>query len=377
MRLPSSRVRHISNAFVFSFFFFFPLSFFFLLFVLRFNDVCFPEGPHRVVVKWTSLVGLAFENPSIVGVEGVSVTLNGNGAVDVLFSAPFVAILNMDLVCSSPFTLRGDLSFWVESVDALVVQRDTNSNSVVSIVPLRIVELQRLWHLDSPSRAPVGDLDLGMNKGAPQGVTPGESTQFVYRLRIANAGPGDAADVLVVDELPLLFTYGTPLLRLSCPSGCGGASVGSCAINASFVLECVVPSLTGGASWLIDIPFTVPSGTPLGPVENTACVLAEDNQPDNNCNTATILVQEAVDVSLQTLTSTIILVAGAGPVELIFVGGNNGPSTAENVEVTFMIPAPLVLGSINATVPCTPFVGGFTCFYGEIIAFFLFPSSSY
>jgi hypothetical protein len=94
-----------------------------------------------------------------------------------------------------------------------------------------------------------------------------------------------------------------------------------------------------------------------------------DNDPANNQNSMTTTLDSAVDLSMQTLTPDISIVAGGQCGALSFIASNNGPSNAENGEVLFIVPEPLQVkpDSIDSSLPCIVFPGGLSCSIGEFV----------
>jgi len=118
--------------------------------------------------------------------------------------------------------------------------------------------------------------------------------QFSYTITVANAGPDQATNVVVTDELPagLTFVSATP-------------SQGSCA--GTTTVTCTLGTLNSGAGATITLTVQAP-GSPTT-LLNTATVIASQSDPDTTNNSSTVSV--AVALPIPTLSETMLmLVAG-------------------------------------------------------------------
>jgi large repetitive protein len=172
--------------------------------------------------------------------------------------------------------------------------------------------------------------DLGLVKTVDKATAKaGESV--VYTLTLTNYGPSDAASLAISDVLSGSLDFGTPT-----------ASVGSCAISV-VALSCSVPTLANGGSMTVQIPATIRSTTAPGPLGNSASVSSATTEvtgPGAHANTGATSTTVSAESSL-----SITKAAVGGP----FVAGglatwtvtvkNDGPSAAQNVQVTDTPPA--------------------------------------
>ncbi len=197
--------------------------------------------------------------------------------------------------------------------------------------------------------APSADLAIGkaLVSGLPVAGGPGQ-----YLVEVTNAGPSDAANVVVTDQVPAEFN----------PSGATlTGSAGSCGIDQG-LLTCTLASVPVGAAPVITIDGTFTQA--LGAtITNIARVSADTPDPitTNNTSTATGSVSESADLQL-TKTGPTTVVAGDDISWQIQIH-NAGPSDARDVTVNDSVPS--VVTGATATVrgvDCAPT----SCAIGDI-----------
>jgi uncharacterized repeat protein (TIGR01451 family) len=126
-----------------------------------------------------------------------------------------------------------------------------------------------------------GNADLGITKTASGGAFVGQT--LTYNIAVANAGPNNAAAVVVTDVLPagVTFVSATP-------------TQGSC--SGTTTITCNLGALANGGSANIVLKVT-PSNA--GPLSNTASVSAAPQPDPNNTNsssTSIVTVASASDI---------------------------------------------------------------------------------
>ncbi|MCC7362611.1 MAG: DUF11 domain-containing protein [Anaerolineales bacterium] len=194
--------------------------------------------------------------------------------------------------------------------------------------------------------------DLALVKSATPTALAGGTA--VYTLTVYNLGPSDALGVVVTDTLPAGVTFGS-------------ASLG-CAPSGGQVL-CTVGALTAGAQATYTITVTVNSDVEPGTsLENTAVVGSQtpDDNPSNNADDADTSIVGQADVALDK-SGPASAVAGE-VVTYTIVITNNGPSTAQMVDVKDTLPAGLdLLGATIARAGSGPAAcGGAVCQTGDL-----------
>ena len=194
----------------------------------------------------------------------------------------------------------------------------------------------------------VGEADISVVKTAsPNPVTPGEVVTFT--LVVSNAGPNDAQDVIVSDNVS--------------PSIIGPEfSVNGGVTFNPWPGAIDIGTLAAGTSRTILIRGTV-SETATGCINNTAIVASTTPDPNLFNNTSSICLEvEApvaeADISVIKIESPNPVTPG-GVLTYTLVVSNAGPNNAENVVLTDNIP-PSIIGpefSVDGGVTFNPWTG--------------------
>ena len=190
--------------------------------------------------------------------------------------------------------------------------------------------------------------------GSPNPVDAGQP--LTWTLTVHNAGPADAQAVVVTDVLPAGVTF----VSATSPNG-------TCTDTAGEV-RCDLGTLADGASVTITIDVTVSPDIVLpSPLSNTATVASDTSDPDtgNNSATSEIVVGTAADVSITKTGSPSPAIAG-GPLTWTLKVTNIGPSDAEAVMVTDVLPAGVTLVPNTLPADCSNAAGKVTCKLGTM-----------
>jgi len=168
--------------------------------------------------------------------------------------------------------------------------------------------------------------DLSIVKlGSSDTIATGDT--LIYTLLLSNAGPEIAKNVIVTDVLP------TDLLNpeYSFNNGpwtpwTGQLNIGDLAENTNATLQ-IRSTVNAGAS---------------SPITNTATISSDTLDPnlDNNTSTAQTDVTDLADLAITKQGDQDPIPLG-GTLTYTIQVTNNGPSTANNVQITDVIPAPL------------------------------------
>jgi len=182
--------------------------------------------------------------------------------------------------------------------------------------------------------------DVAITKQAdPDTVLAGQQTTFT--LVASNAGPSDAASVIVDDPLAPNFTV---------------VSVKTSQGTCTTAVSCSLGTLPAGTSATITIVAS-PTATTATTVTNTATISTttdENGQTANDTASADVTVTPAADLSV---TKTGPTTANAGnQITWTLHAANNGPSAATNAVLYDLLPA--------AVDPATAAVTGATCTLG-------------
>lgn len=216
--------------------------------------------------------------------------------------------------------------------------------------------------------------DLRIVKTAgPDPVNAGDD--LTYTLTVTNLGPDTSTNVTVSDTLGSLVTTGG--LQSINPSQGTCTPVGPYPLNgASQNLSCNLGTMNMGDTATITV-VVKPSIAITGNRSNTATVTSPDiGDPvlGNNSSTVTTTVTAVADVQVTKTASPLSIQAGA-PLTYTATVRNNGPSSAQTVVLTDVLPANagfINLVSINGggvcgTVPAAGATGGtLSCSWASI-----------
>ncbi|MGH2709849.1 MAG: Ig-like domain-containing protein, partial [Actinomycetota bacterium] len=179
--------------------------------------------------------------------------------------------------------------------------------------------------LDVLAVTAVPSADLSITKAdAADPVLAGDD--LVYTLSVNNAGPSDASNLTVTDNLP----PGTSFVSAS--------GLGWTCNESSGVVTCTRASLAAGAS-APDITLTVTAPSAGGNITNSASVASSTADPSapNNSAAEQTTVTPSVDLALGIDDSPDPVDAGSN-VDYTVTVTNNGPSDATNLTVTNTVP---------------------------------------
>ena len=176
-----------------------------------------------------------------------------------------------------------------------------------------------------------------------------------WNLVVGNAGPSDAAGVVVADTAPpgVLFTSADSATLTGCQVTGGGTGV-----------SCAAGTVAAGSSHTITVTGVLDADYISAQVANTATVTADTSDPAGpNASTAITTTRPNADLSI----------AKAGPAGPVLAGEtatwtvtvtSSGPSVARNVVVTDQLPSVLDPASISLSV--SPTTAG-TCLPGTSV----------
>jgi uncharacterized repeat protein (TIGR01451 family) len=185
---------------------------------------------------------------------------------------------------------------------------------------------------------------LGITKSAPATAVAG--TSMTWTIDITNAGPSDAADVVLNDPLPAAFLFDS----INAP----GWSCTTPAAGSSGTVNCTIAQF--GTSGTITIQGHTASSAAAQTLTNSAD-LSASSEPNTHSASASTDITRSADITLSKSSSA--LVAGTDVTYTISVV-NNGPNDASDVTFADPLPAGLTFQSLNAPgwSCATPAVGG-------------------
>lgn len=198
--------------------------------------------------------------------------------------------------------------------------------------------------------------DLQIVKTGPDSVASGES--FLFTLSVTNNGPDSAVTPEITDTLPAGIIYESHDFI---------AGSGICTIVGQ-LFSCDLPTMASGETIEVGVEVNAGFDYSEGSVTNTAHVespVTTDTDPSNNTDDAVVDVGPNADVAI-VKTGPDYGAAGY-PLTYTLSVVNNGPATAEDVEVTDPLPAGLSYQSATPSVgSCSESSGTVSCALGDM-----------
>ena len=186
------------------------------------------------------------------------------------------------------------------------------------------------------------EADLSISKNdSPDPVVAG--TNLEYTITVVNDGSSDAQNVTISDPIPSGTTFvsftqtGGPAFTLTPPPGGLGAA------------SATIATLPAGAVATFTLVVNVDSHGQQGSVTNTVNVTSTTTDPDltDNVDTETTSVEAEADISVTKTDSPDPVAAGQNLTYTILVT-NSGPSDAQNIALSDVIPADTTFVSFAA-----------------------------
>jgi uncharacterized repeat protein (TIGR01451 family) len=182
---------------------------------------------------------------------------------------------------------------------------------------------------------------------------------LTYTITVNNLGPNTAENVQIFDDVPASIVspvYSTDDFDTSQP----------------WVSPLIIGNLASGGSYTFRIRGTVTADTPVGSViSNTATVDSDtfDHVPDNNSSTAITDVNTSADLVMVKTVSSDPVIAGTTITYTLTIT-NDGPSDAQNVVVTDVVPSQIQSPqfSLDNGLTWTPWVDPFNYANGKLEA---------
>jgi uncharacterized repeat protein (TIGR01451 family)/fimbrial isopeptide formation D2 family protein len=242
-----------------------------------------------------------------------------------------------------PFNAAGTITFQVR-VPANVAAGSLISNAakITSVGPNATPDPNTSNNTQGATSTVVNtSADLSITKtDAPDPVIAGQN--LTYTITVNNAGPSDAQNVVISDELPASLSY------VSATSN--DASV-SCTFVSNKVSCTKATFAAGGPAVVVTLVVRVDPNVAAGTVlTNPATVGSSTSDPNtaNNTATTTTTVQTDADLIVSKVDNPDPVIAGTNLNYRITVR-NNGPSDARSFVLTDTLPAGTTFVSFNGT----------------------------
>jgi uncharacterized repeat protein (TIGR01451 family) len=195
--------------------------------------------------------------------------------------------------------------------------------------------------------------DLTVDKTCPAApVIAG--TQATFMIDVANSNGGnasaDAQGVVVTDTLPAGVT-----LAVTGQETCTAAG-GTWSQTTATAPTCTFTTIALGAMETFNVTVDVASSVPIGPLDNDVAVISSNKEkdatgtPGGNADTCTLNVDTEADLDVTgSSDAPDPVVAGATLTYTVEVDNATGPSDAQNVVVTHMLDADVIVQAAQAS----------------------------
>jgi uncharacterized repeat protein (TIGR01451 family)/LPXTG-motif cell wall-anchored protein len=177
--------------------------------------------------------------------------------------------------------------------------------------------------------------DLVTVKTAPPTVTPG--LPATWTVTVSNAGPSDAATIVVDDTAPTGVAW-------------TAVTANSPLMTCTLAGHCILGSLAAGGSVTITLTGAVNPTLLASSLANTATAstTTPDPNPANNSATVVAPVVTAADLAVNKTATAATFIAGTTAAWTVTVT-NNGPSTARAVTVADALPSGFTIFTVTAS----------------------------
>jgi len=177
------------------------------------------------------------------------------------------------------------------------------------------------------------------NSAAPATAVSGQA--ITYTVTVGNAGPSDAANVLLNNAIPANTTF----TSLTSP---GGWSCTTPAVGATGSVNCTAASLAPTTA-VFTLVVNVNPGATAATISSTATVSSSTSDPNGGNDSATATTPLTASADLGITNSAAASVAAGQTLSYTITVTNAGPSNASNVTVAGAIPASTTFTSVSAS----------------------------
>jgi uncharacterized repeat protein (TIGR01451 family)/fimbrial isopeptide formation D2 family protein len=194
------------------------------------------------------------------------------------------------------------------------------------------------------------ETDVSIEKTGDPSYTAGEN--YTWNLHVENNGPSEALDVVVTDQLPAETTF------VSADSPCDEVATGE--------VECELGDLPVGFEGDYEITVEVDPSNQASPLDNTASVTTETEDPEEENNESTFGPDPSAlaDITVEK-TADPAAILRKQETTFTMVVSNSGPSVAREVQLEDVLPTGLTFVSTDEP-PCSNASETVTCDLGDI-----------
>jgi uncharacterized repeat protein (TIGR01451 family) len=290
--------------------------------------------------------------PSASGAVTVSDTLPGEVAFVAFVGTPPCTQAAGTVTCTLNDVLPGD-SVVIEldvRLDAATAPTDvTNTATVSQVGATDPAAGNNTASITTPTSA---SADVSVTKVA-RAASAIAGTSATWDITVANAGPSEAASVVVTDTLPAGLTWSTV------PA--------SCSTGPDDTITCALGTLAAGTSIVLTVESAIDPATPAGSVTNVASAASATPDPDpaDDSGSGALTITRAADLTITKVAAAPTVVAGTTTSFTIGVA-NAGPSSAESATVSDVLPAGMTFVAAGSDGRCSAAGQAVTCAGGSI-----------
>ncbi len=283
------------------------------------------SGPSDVIGATVSDTFLAILNGvtwTAVGAGGGTVAASGSGNINELVNLPSGGSVTFTVTGTIDSSATGILFNTATVAAPANVQDPTPGNNSAT---------------DTDTLQP--QADLVVTKSGTEGAVAG--TGVNYTITVTNSGPSDAQTVSLNDILPAGMTF----VSLNAPDGWSATTP---AVGANGTISASTATLAAGASATFTFAGHVNSNVVSGTILSntaTASTATLDPSEGNNASTATTFISTQADLAVTKSAPT--AVAPSGDITYTIHLDNNGPSDAQSVNLSDVLPAGTSLVSVT------------------------------
>ena len=263
-------------------------------------------------------------------------------------------VAGQTVTCTRPGPLNVNANTPAITIPARLTAAGTaTNNACVSLVGAGRVDpvaANNCFGVTSTASGTEADLSIVKSVAAPS-VVAGQN--LTYTMVVTNAGPAPSTNVTLTDNLQSLVATGS--LQSATPSQ-GTCTPAAPANGTTINLSCNFGTLNAGASANVVVvirPSIAFTGTRVNVADVTSPQIGDPNRA-NNSSSVSSSVTAIVDVTVQKTATPATVPAGA-PLTFVTTVRNQGPSTAQTVTMSDVLPANAAFIDLIAV------TGGGTC----------------
>ncbi len=202
---------------------------------------------------------------------------------------------------------------------------------------------------------PPQTVELLIQKSGPSTIPQGQN--LVYTIRVANAGPATATNVIVTDPIPSGLTY--------------LASIGATCSPVGTQVRCLLGTISANDNRTFALTFSTSApgnSCTVQTISNTAAIASDQVDSNSSTDSSTAVITATCPTADLAITKTGVNAAPRNSaIGYTITVTNNGPATATNVSVSDPLPAQTTFNAANSDPSCSIVAGAIVCNLGTIL----------